>query len=293
MKILVFGAGSLGSLIGGMLARVHDVTMVGRKPHMRSVRDGGLVVEGKMDVRVTPNARTTVPASASVDLAIVTVKSFDTSQAARALVRCEPHAVLSLQNGLGNERILSEHLDGVLAGTCTYGATYEPGRVRCTGVGEIVLGPPDGGRSKHADRVASAFEAAGLIATVAEDMPRRLWEKLAVNTGINAPTALARIKNGELDAGPATEIAETAARETAHAARQEGIDLTGDEVVEAVRRVIDATADNTSSMLQDVRSERPTEIDAINGYVAEYDDTPVNTTLAGLLRAWEHERGLR
>ncbi|RRJ30714.1 ketopantoate reductase family protein, partial [Halocatena pleomorpha] len=278
---------------GGVLAQKHDVTLVGREPHMAAIRDGGLVVDGEIEATVTPEARTSVPASAAVDLAIVTVKSFDTTTAARALTACEPRAVLSLQNGLSNESVLSEHLDGVLAGTCTYGATREPGRVRCTGVGKIVLGAPAGGRSECAERVVGAFEAVGLVATAATDMPRRLWEKLAVNAGINATTALARVKNGALDDGPAAEIAKAAAKETVHAARQEGVDLVETEAVDAVGRVVDATADNTSSMFQDVRSERPTEIDAINGYVAQYDDTPVNTTLAGLLRAWEHERDLR
>lgn len=293
MKILVFGAGSLGSLVGGLLARKHDVTLIGREPHMQAVRDDGLAVEGAVEARVTPATQTSVPASADVDLAVVTVKSFDTPSAAQSLKTCAPDAVLSLQNGLGNETTLSEQLDGVLAGTCTYGATCEPGQVRCTGVGKILLGPPTGGNSERAERVASAFKTAGLVTTVAEDMPRRLWEKLAVNAGINATTALARVENGMLSDSPATPIAVTAARETARAARQEGVELSEEETVEALTRVINATADNSSSMLQDVRSDRPTEIDAINGYIAQYDDTPVNTTLTGLLRTWEQKRELR
>ncbi len=293
MEILVFGAGSLGSLVGGLLAREHDVTLVGREPHVMAVREGGLTIEGAIEATVTPDARTAVPAGADIDLAVVAVKSFDTPEAARSLAACAPHSVLSLQNGLGNETTLSEHLGGVLAGTCTYGATHEPGRVRCTGVGEIVLGPPSGGRSERADRVAGAFEAAGLVTTVATDMPRRLWEKLAVNAGINATTALARVENGALDDGPATETARAAARETAGAARQDGVELSDGEAVDALTRVVDATADNSSSMLQDVLSGKRTEIDAINGYVARYDDTPVNAVLTGLLRTWERERKLR
>lgn len=124
-------------------------------------------------------------------------------------------------------------------------------------------------------------------------MPRRLWEKLAVNAGINATTALSRVENGALGDSPATEIAEAAARETARVARQEGINLSDGETIDVLRRVVNATADNSSSMLQDVRAEKRTEIDAINGYVAQYDDTPVNATLTGLLRTWERERKLR
>lgn len=293
MEILVFGAGSLGSLVGGLLAREHDVTLVGRESHMSAVRADGLVVEGEIETTVTPDTATSVPADASVDLAIVTVKSFDTQAATQSLTACSPDSVLSLQNGLGNEQTLSQRLDGVLAGTCTYGATYEPGRVRCTGVGEIVLGPPEGGRSDSAERVSRAFAAAGLKTTVDEAMSLRLWEKLAVNAGINATTALARVENGALREHPVSAVADAATRETAQAARTEGVELSDEQAVAALKRVVDATADNSSSMLQDVRARKRTEIDAINGYVAGYADTPVNTTLTRLLQTWEQKHDLR
>lgn len=292
MDILVFGAGSLGSLVGGLLAREHDVALVGREPHVHAVRASGLAIEGAIETTVFPDARTNVPDSG--DLAVVTVKSFDTEVAARTLTDCDLDSVLSLQNGLGNEATLSEHLDGVLAGTCTYGAMRpKPGRVRCTGVGEIVLGAASKTDSERAVRIGHAFEEAGLATTIAEDMPRRLWEKLAVNAGINATTALARVENGTLLDSPATDTARAAARETARAAQQEGIDLREEQSLTAIKEVIDATADNRSSMLQDVRAGQRTEVDSINGYVAQYEKTPVNTTLTRLLRTWEQEQGLR
>ena len=298
MEILVFGAGSLGSLLGGLLARNHEVTLVGRNPHVRAVEEGGLRLSGHVETTVFPTARLDAPESA--DLAVVCVKSFDTESAAEALADCDIDACLSVQNGMGNEAILEERLDAaILAGTCTYGAIRtEPGSVRCTGVGEVVLGPPTGGISAIADRVGSAFEAASVVTTVADDMPRRLWEKLAVNAGINATTALARIENGGILDGDAGSVAAAAARETAEVAQHEGVELPAQAAEEAVMRVADATAANTSSMLQDVREERRTEIDAINGYVVERAedhavDVPVNRTLAGLVRAWEADRGLR
>lgn len=291
MDILVFGAGSLGSLIGGLLAREHAVTLVGRELHVQAVRASGLAIEGAIETTVSPDARTDVPDSG--DLAVVTVKSFDTEAAARSLTDCDLDSVLSLQNGLGNEATLAEQLDGVLAGTCTYGAMRpEPGRVRCTGVGEIVLGSLEQDYdSERAVRIGHAFEAAGLVTTVADDMSRRLWEKLAVNAGINATTALARVENGTLLDSPAIDTARAAARETARAAQQEGINVREKQCITAIEEVIDATADNRSSMLQDVRAGQRTEVDSINGYVAQYEKTPVNTTLTRLLRTWE--QGLR
>lgn len=294
MDIVVFGAGSLGSLLGGLLAREHPVTLVGREPHVGAVRASGLRIDGAIEARVAPDARTTVPDRA--DLAVVTVKAYDTQAAADALADCDCEGVLSVQNGMGNEATLADRLAApVLAGTATYGAIQdEPGRVQCTGRGEVVLGPPAGGPSPLADRVGVAFDAAGIETTVATDMPRRMWEKLAVNAGINAATALARVPNGALADGPGATVARRAARETARTARRAGVDLADDAALAALEGVVAATADNESSMHRDVARDRRTEVDAINGYVADRgSETPVNDTLAALLRTWERERGLR
>ncbi|KTG07925.1 2-dehydropantoate 2-reductase [Haloprofundus marisrubri] len=298
MDVVVFGAGSLGSLVGGLLARAHDVTLVARDPHASRVRESGLRVSGAVETHTTPDA-TTDGANLSADLALVTVKAFDTAEAANTLATGEFGAVLSLQNGL-TEEILTDELDApVLAGTATYGARLlEPGHVDCTGVGRIVLGSLDGGPDPVAERVGRAFRAAGLETLVATDMPRRRWTKLAVNAGINAVTALSRVENGALTDGDAAELAHAAARETARVARAEGVSLPNRRARTALSRVVDATADNRSSMLQDIDAGRRTEVDAISGEVvarAERHrlDVPTNRTLAALLRAWEAGRGLR
>jgi 2-dehydropantoate 2-reductase len=301
-RILVFGAGSLGSLLGGVLARTHDVTLVGREPHVRAVRETGLRVGGELSLTVQPAAATAVP-DGRYDLALVTVKAGDTDVAAQELGAAFAGAdgglgaVWSLQNGLGNEERLAAVLScPVLAGTCTYGArVVEPGVVRCTGVGEVTVGPVAGGVSALADSVGEAASAAGIETTVATDMPRRRWEKLAVNAGINAVTALARVENGALVDGPARETARAAARETAVVAREAGVDLDPDRVAERVTDVAETTAANVSSMRADVEAGRPTEIDAINGAVVDRasDPVPVNETLTALVRAWERERDLR
>ncbi len=292
MHVVVFGAGSLGSLVGGLLARTHQVTLVGREEHVRAVRADGLRVTGGVDLTVHPEARTDPPASA--DLVLVTVKAFDTPDAAAALAAMDDAgAVLSLQNGMGNEETLAATLPcPVLAGTTDFGARRTgPGAVRCNGVGGVTLGPPAGGMSPVARRVGECFRSAGVDTTVADDMPRRLWTKLAVNAGINPTTALARVDNGAVLTEPLAGTARAAARETARVAAAAGVDLDPGAAVAAMEGVARDTAGNVSSMRQDVEAGRRTEVGAINGYVLERatEPVPVNRTLAALLSDRETE----
>ncbi|UWG52319.1 Ketopantoate reductase [Halalkaliarchaeum sp. AArc-CO] len=312
MEILVFGAGSLGSLVGGLLARAHDVTLVGRDPHVAAVREEGLSITGAVDAHTTPDA-TTDGTELRADLAVVTVKAYDTETAADALATGSYGAVCSLQNGLTEEvlasRLAGENIDAgegregtpptILSGTATYGARLrEPGHVECTGEGTIAIGAYGGGADPWADRAGEAFDAAGIEVEIATDMPHRRWKKLAINAGINAPTALARVRNGELVDGPAGDLSREAARETAQVARTDGVSLSESAAADAVEAVADATAANHSSMRQDVDRGNRTEIDAINGVVCDRGeahgiDVPINRTLTGLVRAWEAERDLR
>ncbi|WP_430503523.1 ketopantoate reductase family protein [Haloparvum sp. PAK95] len=298
MDVLVYGAGSLGSLVGGLLARAHDVTLVGRDPHMQRVREAGLAVDGEIEAHTHPRAVTN-GRDREAELALVTTKAYDTDAAASALATGEFEAVLSLQNGLTEERLVAALDAQVLSGTATYGARLRgPGRVECTGVGEVTLGALGGGRDPLADRIGAAFRDAGINVTVADDMPRRRWEKLAVNAGINAPTALAALENGDVATGPAAAVACDAATEVATVARAEGIDLSDRDAIEAVERVAAATAANHSSMRQDVDADHRTEVEAVYGELLERAgehglDAPVCRTLAELIRAWEVNAGVR
>ncbi|RAW44635.1 2-dehydropantoate 2-reductase [Halorubrum sp. 48-1-W] len=297
MEVLVYGAGALGSLVGGLLARAHEVTLVGRNTHMRRVREEGLRIDGAIEACVRPRA-VTDGYHRSSDLALVTTKAYDTDEAARAIGTGEHGAVCSLQNGLTEERLVAALDAPVLAGTASYGARLlEPGRVRCTGVGEVVVGALAGGESALAGRIARAFVDAGIEAVATADMPRRRYEKLAVNAGINGPSALARVTNGETVEGPAGGIAREAAREVARVARAERVDLTESAAVDALERVARDTATNRSSMSEDVAAGRRTEVDAIYGAVVDRADrrgasVPTCRTLASVIRAWEAGRDL-
>ena len=293
------GAGSLGSLLGGLLAPHHDVTLVGREPHMRAVAMEGLRITGLIERTVSPAATTDWSGSVDPDVAIVAVKTYDTDTAAAAMREHPAPVTISVQNGLGSCRALEAALGSrstILAGTVTYGALLDgPGCVRCTGRGEIVIGDPSGGRHPAAERIAAAFQGGELQCRATDDMPRHRWEKLAVNAAINPITALARVRNGAIRDEPLRSIAASAAREVVAIASERGHAVDEAGTLETVFEVAARTADNESSMARDVRRGRPTEIDAITGAVIERSNTtlPVNQVLYALMCGYERGAGLR
>lgn len=300
MHVAVLGAGSLGSLVGGLLSGDHRVTLVGREDHVRAVATGGLRITGAFDRTAHPAATTSWQGVEDPDVAIVAVKSYDTRGAAEELARSPPPTVLSVQNGLGPVGTLEEvlgHRAAVLSGVATYGAILEaPGEVRCTGRGEVVLGDPAGGRSPSAERIGTAWRDGDLACEVATDMPRRRWRKVAINAAINPTTALARVRNGAVLEDPIRPIALAAAREAVRVARGRGTALDLEDTLATVEAVARRTAENQSSMARDVARGSRTEIEAITGAVidrAEPEDVPVNRVLYGLVIGYERgaERG--
>ena len=142
----------------------------------------------------------------------------------------------------------------------------------------------------HLDKLIKVFEMAGFPIVATDDLQGLVWGKLAVSSGINAITALLHVRNGELLSNSESEqLMIAAAYETAAVAVAQGIDIPYD-VSEEVRDVASSTAENRSSMLQDVLRGAPTEIDYINCAVAKIGKSlgvpvPVNTKLCALVRS--------
>ncbi|MFB6266527.1 MAG: ketopantoate reductase family protein [Halodesulfurarchaeum sp.] len=312
MHIAILGAGSLGSLFGGLLARERPVTLIGHEgEHIRVIREQGLEIadpDGD-SFHVEPRATTDHAAVADADLVVLTVKSYDTERAMRDV---EPHLedapVLSLQNGLGNEETIAEFVpsEQVIGGTTSHGALLEkPGLVRHTGTGDTTIGAygtideEETTSTPHGlSDVAAVFQEAGIETEVVTDVSRAIWEKVLVNVGINAATALARVQNGRMwDTGPGSRLLEAAVGEALEVARAAGIEFgTGTDPIELARTVARRTQTNRSSMLQDVEADRRTEIEALNGAIvrrgeAHGIDVPVNRTLADCVRLAESTDG--
>ncbi|MEE9223170.1 MAG: 2-dehydropantoate 2-reductase, partial [Thermoplasmata archaeon] len=121
MRILVFGAGALGSFVGGMLSQNNDVVLISRRQHVDTVNKNGLTITGKTEIVVHPIARESVDCNEKPDWVLVATKSYDTEDAMRTLSPFFKDAVfLSLQNGLGNEDIMSRYVPPVLGGTTSH-----------------------------------------------------------------------------------------------------------------------------------------------------------------------------
>lgn len=301
MHIAVVGAGAIGSLLGGSLSESHRVTLVGHEnPHLEAMNEEGLVVRRpdgsteRFDVQATPAH----PAVEGADLLILAVKSYDTESAMEDVAPYLGETrVLTVQNGLGNAETIREFVPErkVYAGTTTNGADLEePGVVRHTGWGDTTIGRMWGPTDDFVQEVADSFREAGFETEVVDRVERAIWEKVLVNVGINPVTALAGVPNGRLVTDAAGErLLETAVEEAATVARTEGHTFETDPV-ERTKAVAKATAENRSSMRQDVESGSKTEIGALNGAIVDRASArnvpvPVNRTLTDAVRLLESE----
>jgi 2-dehydropantoate 2-reductase len=302
--VAVMGAGAVGCFYGGMLALAGvPVTLVGRPHHMDPVARDGLVIvrEGRRDV-VAVGVATDPAAVAGADVVLVCVKSPNTAATARAM---RPHlradaTIVSLQNGVSNADAMLDAVDQVVLAAAVWVGAYMEGDgiVRHTGRGDLVLGVTRSGARRpgaasRAQAIATMFEAAGVACPVAHDVEKVLWHKLAINCAFNAVSALGRSRYGRMARDPATrEVMTEALRETLAVAHASGIALDDAEVHAAAWRTADAMSAQYSSTAQDILRGKPTEIDMLNGYVAQRGaqlgiDTPVNRTLHALVRLRE------
>ncbi len=293
MQIAVMGAGAIGSLFGALLARAgYDVTLIGREAHVRAIEERGLRVSGLEEFNIKLKATTQ---AVEAELFLFTVKSYDTEQAARAIPLGEKTVILTLQNGIGNEEIIASivGIERVISGKTSYGSTLlEPGHIRYTGKGETVIGELDGGVTQRIKAIAELLNSAGIKTSIAIDIKTKIWEKLIINAGINAITAITGLKNGEiLKFEELKALVKLAVEEAVAVAIASGI-VIKEDMVERTIAVAQATAENQSSMLQDVKKGKKTEINAINGAIVRYGEkygipTPVNRVLTALVKGIE------
>ena len=302
MKVVVVGAGAMGCLYAGMFLKSGiEVWLFEKNPeHIAAVKKNGLFVEYANGRLQAPfNNITSDPKEiGTADLIIVFVKAYDTSAAmvdSREVVS-DNTTVLTLQNGLGNVEKIREFVseEQILAGTTAHGATLiGHGHVKHSGIGETVIGGFSDDCRQRALSVKEIFDRAAINTVISDDIYSALWGKLMINIAINPITAIMRIKNGQIIKNPyLVEIMRQSVGEALNVFEKLGIGALISDPVERIEQVCCATSENISSMLQDIKAGRRTEIDYLNGAVVEYGikvgiPTPVNKILTCLVRSLE------
>ncbi|MCI4347256.1 MAG: 2-dehydropantoate 2-reductase, partial [Thermoplasmata archaeon] len=237
----------------------------------------GLKLEGRTVGTFPVHATAELPSGFTADLCLLTVKTYDLDPAATVFGRTvsKPLPIAALENGLGVESTVERSLETagwrnaaqwIVRGINSVPATFvRPGVVRHSGEGELILADYRSGRL--ADAVAEAFRSTGVQVRVVPDRETEVWRKVLVNAAINPVTADHGIPNGRLLLDPYRGQTLQLLHEALTVARAEGMTFTATDAEGELWRVVRATSDNRSSMLQDLEQGRRTEIEAISGAV--------------------------
>jgi len=304
MYIVSLGAGAMGCLYGGRLSEAgHKVVLVDVWPeHLEAINRDGLVLETAEGTRhIALSARRVEEVKQPPDLLMVFTKSIHTRQAVesgRHLFGAKTW-VLTLQNGLGNVEAVEELVprSRIIVGTSTCPSDLlGPGRVRSLGIGHTKIFTADERASSGLERVCEALQQAGLQCEMAPNIFAMIWEKLAFNAAVNSLTAATGLSMGGLGAtAEGRELACAIAREVVAVANRKGIEARESVVFDTLTATMRDHGDHLTSMLQDLRAGRKTEVDAINGAVVREAQAlgmsaPTTNTVYQLVRILEHAR---
>lgn len=305
MKIVMLGAGALGSTIGGTLAMggndVHFVDMW--QEHVDLINKDGLhMTNEKEDWYVRVDARTTADSIGEADLVIVLVKSFATKQAVEQLKQTnvigKNTLVMSLQNGLGNEETIASVIgsENVISGkTYVGGRLIQAGYISAGVQGKwTYIGELNGEITDRIQTVCNVFNDAGLLCEVSDNIKGLIWDKLLINVAAGALCGITRLPYGPLyEEDYIKDVAVAAIQEGIQVAKAAGVVLKSEDPQYpwvAASEGLPGTF--KTSILQSLELKRPTEIDFINGSIVEWGKkygiaTPVNQTLVACVKGIE------
>lgn len=301
MKTVIVGAGAIGSLFAYFLARGgKDVAILDKYAERAEfINREGIHVEGISGEHIVRVKAYSKPdAIKEADLVMICVKAPDTSVAVKEILPLlKPTSmVLTLQNGLGNVERIAEAVgeERTVGGTTAQGATLlDSGHIRHAGEGETIIGEMSGKITERLTALRDHLAGCGISVSVTDNLESLIWSKLVINVGINALTAITRLKNGELLNYEGTRsVMAQAVKEAVEVIKEKGIKLLYDNPIEKVESVCKATAGNVSSMLQDVLRKKKTEVGYINGAIVREAakiglKAPVNAVLERLVSTIE------
>ena len=291
VRIIVLGAGAIGSVYGAKLSRGNDVTLVGRAAHAAQINEHGLRITGLEESVYQLRAVTALDELPSESLVLLTTKASDSEAAVRSiapLVRGDT-TLLCIQNGLDVEEIPKAIVGDrctVLRAITNLGAIYRtPGVIELKALSSTSI---EQGAASAA--IAEIFRASGLEATVSDRIREEMWRKLIVNCVINPINAITRTEVGAIADQRLDPLKRLIVDECVSVARRDGVEF-GEDMVEAINRRYGPSR-NLSSMQQDLLQGRRTEIDFLNGAVVRLGESfgipcPVNHALATIIRQME------
>jgi len=273
MRIGIIGAGALGLYYGAMLQRAGNEVRFLLRRDFAAISTGGLKVfslNGDFSLPEVKGFQNAVEIG-RVDLVLVGLKTFanqDLVELVRPLLGQET-AILTLQNGLGNEDLLAtafgaERVLGGVAFLCSNRG--EPGEVHHLGEGRIRLGESTGGASDRCRQIAELFCAAGVPCEASDDLTRIRWEKLVWNIPFNGLCALTGKTVTDLLRHPPTrQLVASMMREVIAAANLQKIKspIDAEPFIARLLEMSDAMTGYRPSMMIDRTESRPLELDAI------------------------------
>jgi 2-dehydropantoate 2-reductase len=303
-RVCIAGVGVIGSLFAAYLARVAEVTaLTRREEHARALNEEGLRVSGRGDFVSRVTAATTPDALPEPELVIVATKGGDVDRIAAVLEGHWPDTiVMTVQNGIGADEIVASHGAWPLLASVTFmsGTRHSDTHVEyvldtATWIGPARATTPDDGR-----RVAALIESSGLKAEAFDDVRPAQWSKLIFNATVNTVAALTGLRHE----APFAALDEP--RDLGHLVR--ALMDEGKAVAAAAGVTLDedpwemnvlATQRghrHAPSMLEDVRAQRPTEVDMITGSLVREAHrlgvpVPLHETMYRLIKAKEASWG--
>jgi 2-dehydropantoate 2-reductase len=271
--ILVAGAGAIGQLVAARLQNSgHDVQCLVRQRFVEPLHNltihGHTEFHGAIESVTEPNG--------TYDTILITAKAHQTVTAAR---QCLPYlasdgVMASLQNGLGNGQKLAAIVgpERSAVALTANGATFDDTGLHHAGTGTTQVGPANPEFPVTAKRIHSLLTDAGLEPTLHDDMRGPTWLKAIVNAALNPIAAMFDCTNGEVLAHPERRaLCKSLALESTALAERARVQLAGDPW-RIVKQVLERTASNTCSMVQDFRAKRPTEVEQITGRMVRLNE---------------------
>ncbi|MGH2945551.1 MAG: ketopantoate reductase family protein [Solirubrobacteraceae bacterium] len=303
--IIVVGAGAIGRILGAGLAAGGEpaVLLDVDEALVAQINARGVRVErdgSERQVRV--DAITSVNGRRPAELVLFCVKSYVTASAAehvRQIVDDET-TVVSLQNGWGNGDVLADccGAERVVVGVTYNSATVTDGKVVHSGAGATLVGPYEGEDLSRAQRVADTLRAGGFEAQAAPRVREEIWKKLVLNAATLPTAALTGLAAGQLASHEEMlPLVDQVTREAVAVARGLGYGIDADERIAVIHEALERVGDGKASMLQDLETDRRTEIDVITGAVLRAAgeagvDAPLHRALYALVRGAERAKGL-